>query len=217
MQRSPRTLTLALVLSLPMLGCNSGRDDNGTLTPSGRILPPRDAFSDEFRGTFPGANWIVEEGTPAVDLVQGNPEPGLSMTDNERARTRFVISTQGPLTLSIDLGIPGFQAGQLGRARIDLETELGGPDNSAEIRLEDGTIDFEILDDETEVAFAGDADFHTFTFRVDENQVATWSLDGVVIATQGDFPVQFVQLDLRVDQDATATFVFDNVSLDTTN
>lgn len=217
MQRSPRTLILTLVLALPVLGCGSGRDDNPELSDSGRILPPKEAFSDEFRGSFPGANWIITEGGPAIDLDQGNLEPGLSMTNEERVRTRFVISTQGPLTLSVDIGIPGFVAGQLGRARIDLEAQVDGPDNSAEIRLEDGTIDFELQDDETEVAFAGDADFRTITFRVDENQVATWSLDGVVIATRSDFPVLLVQLDLRVDQDATAAFVFDNVSLDTTN
>jgi len=219
MQRSTRTRTLTFVLALPVLGCGAGRDDNPELANSGRILPPVESFSDEFRGTFPGANWIITAGAPDI-ADQGNPEPGLSMANEERVRTRFVFSTAGPLTLSVDLAIPGFQAGQLGRARIDLEAQPDMPeipDTSAEIRLGDGTIDFELLDDETELAFAGDADFRTFTFRVDENQVATWSLDGVVIASRGDFPVTLVQIDLRVDQDATAVFVFDNVTLDTTN
>lgn len=216
MTRGARTRILALAALAPMLGCGDGGGSAG-LSTSGPNPPIVAAFFDDFSGDFPGANWILKEGAPAIDANQGNPAPGLSMTNDDRARTAVAFRTAGPLTLSVDLGMPGFVGGQLGRARIDLEAQFVGPDTSAEIRLEDGTIDFEILNEETEVAFAGDSDFHTFTFRIDANQLATWSLDGVVVATRADFPVMLVQIDLRSSQHATAAFVFDNVTLDARN
>ena len=218
MERGTRTRILALALVLaPVLGCGGeGGGSSGGLFISSN-LPAVQSFLDDFSGDFPGGNWIIKEGNPAVDPDQGNPSPGLAMQAgdrDDRVRGAFVFSTAGPLTASVDLGIPGFMAGQPGRAGVEIEADSDGPEASFEIRLEDGVIEFEILGAETDVAFAGDADFHTLTFDIAADQTATWSMDGTIVMTVPDFPVVLAQIDLRAHNPSPAVFVFDNVSIE---
>jgi hypothetical protein len=216
-----RILALALVLS-PILGCGGGGGGSGGGGPAAvglfnsENLPTVSSFLDEFSGEFPGDNWRIKEGAPAIDADRGNPAPGLSMNAaaiQGRVRSGFIFSTAGPLTVSLDVGTPDFAAGQAGRFEFELEGGWEETEAEFEIRLDQGIIEFEIMEQETEVAFAGDADFHTFTFAVDADQTATWSMDGVVVATFANFPSALARLDLGADNGSTARFVVDNVSL----
>ncbi len=223
MERGTKTRILALALILaPVLGCGGsggGGSGGGTVAAglfSSENLPTVESFFDDFSGDFPGDNWRIREGAPAVDPDRGNPAPGLAMNAmamEGRIRSGFIFSTAGPLTVSVDVGTPDFAAGQMGRIEFELEEGWEETEAEFEIRLDQGIIQFEIMDQETEVPFAGDADFHTFAFAVDADQTATWSMDGEVVATFAGFPAELVRLDLRADNGSTALFIVDNVSL----
>jgi hypothetical protein len=211
---------LAFAASLAaVLGCDGGNSGSGSDPSlfSSENLPQVTSFLDDFSGDFPGDNWRIHHGAPTIDDNRGNPAPGLAMNSmpmEGRLRSGFIFSTAGPLTVSVDVGIPDFAAGQTGRFEFELEDGEEAAEAEFEFRLDHGLIKFEIADVETSIPFSGDADFHTFTFSVDANQTATWAIDGTVVASRAGFPAQLVRLDLRADDGSTAHFIVDNVSVD---
>src|SRR5262245_20746642 len=149
-----RVLALSAAVALvPTFGCGGDGGGGGGGAAVGLFasenLPTVDSFLDDFSGEFPGNNWRIKEGAPAVDPDRGNPAPGLAMNATpieSRVRAGFIFSTAGPLTVSFDVGTPDFVSGQVGEFEVEMEDGNEEAEAEFEIRLGDGRIEFEIGD-----------------------------------------------------------------------
>jgi len=215
----PRTLAYLLcLLALATLAASCGRNANTQPSPG-----PQTIFFDDFSGAFPGTNWTIGAGSPAIDPDTGNPPPSLMFPSLDATGYSWIqsnvapFSTSSGITISADMGFP---TGQPVFSQFWIYDKFpalgGGPQAYVYLDQTTGTVTYCLATDvnpSVTVVNALDADtkFHTYAFKVDASGNATWSRDGVQQASTTGFSCD--TLILKFEGGWTGETYIDNVSV----
>jgi len=205
---------LVLVGSVAMAGCgDENGDDAAAPGPAPVVIPTRESFTDHFAQGFPNDDWIVEQGSAAIDTTEGNSVPALAVTgDDTRVLSSFQFASDDPFTVSFQLQpVTGPST-----ARFEFRLErMGASDQDAtfDLRLEDRQVRLEILEVGRDDVYPSSVEFHTVTFTLDSSRTATWSIDGTPLLSRAQFPDAGWRIELRSIDAEGAEFHVDNVEL----
>lgn len=197
-----------------LAGCHG--EDHEIGSPSGKTGPLE--FRETFSGEFPGEDWIVEEGDPAVVMAdEGNDGPGLVFgpsLDDVHVETAFTFTTTEALNLSLDLASPPQVEPEPSLFRFQIVGEgITVETASADVTPAEGIIRLSILGESETVIFPTNGEFHRIAFAVDEFGIATWFVDGLPAMTRTSFPEGSFRLELEARAETATGFVVDNVVL----
>jgi hypothetical protein len=209
-----KRLTLTGVALGFLVGCHGDDDENGS--PTGTTGPLE--FRETFSGEFPGDDWIVEEGDPAVVMDdEGSDGPGLVFgpsLDDVHVRTAFTFTTTEALDLSLDLAAPPQVEPEPSLFRFQIVGEgIAVETASADVAPAEGVIRLSIQGDSETMVFPTNGEFHRIGFAVDEFGIATWFVDGLPAMTRASFPERSFRLVLEARAETATGFVVDNVVL----
>lgn len=184
---------------------------------------PQVVFSDDFSGSFPGANWVIEPTTcgtsdPAISAGTGNPGPSLEMSINGSCNS--VLSavnpfpTAGGVSISVDIA----SLDQSGVSVFSIFSRNSG--NLSLVQIVGKVILYQIGSSAFQQNLSTfDTNFHTFTFQVDTSGNAAFFRDGTEeFAKPGAFTPSQLPLIVRLQggfntsPPSTPVF-FDNVKV----
>jgi hypothetical protein len=196
-----------------MIGCHRDGAHGGSIgdTPAGIT-----EFHDDFSDGFPGDNWVVEDGEPAVAMDEGNSAPALILDPalgDVRVRSSFTFSTSDPMEISLQVGALQSPPEAVLFKFLVRRGEAVESETSAEVSPLDGEIRLMIFGEQIFMPLITTGGLTTIAFSVDASGVATWFVDGVPAMTRGGFPESFYRIELEAHGSGADVFVVDNVKL----
>jgi len=216
--RSHTLVVILCVLALAALAASCGRNTLSKQSPG-----PQTVFFDDFSGGFPGTNWTVGAGSPAIDPDIGNGPPSLMFPALDATGYSWIqskvpaFSTTLGITISADMGFPtGLPVWSQFWVYDQYPGLGGGPQAYVFLDQTAGTVTYHLatgVNPEVTVVNPLDADtkFHTYTFQVDASGNASWSRDGVQQASTTGFSC--ATLLLMFEGGWTGETYVDNVSV----